>query len=144
MAGSGFHLASAPQIAIIAVLGTNCELHLKDISAPSVVFWYGPMKPFLGVPGSLQLTEGRRGKKSSYSNWWHRSTFVGGLVSCNITAFLTEWPWVGGEGDVRRISPSPLLSVQALRIVMFVTDYEECSHACSSGMAGKKIIMYTT
>jgi len=50
----------------------------------------------------------------------------------------------GGEGDVRRVSPSPLLSVEALRVVMFVTGYEECSHACSSGMAGKKIIMYTT
>jgi len=66
------------------------------------------MKPFLGVPGLLQLTEGRRGKISSYSNWWHRSTYVGGLVSCNITTFPTEWPWVGGEGDVRRVPP-PLI-----------------------------------
>jgi len=38
VAGSGFHLPSVPHVAIIAVLGTNCELHLKDISAPSVVF----------------------------------------------------------------------------------------------------------
>ena len=72
-----------------------------------------------------------------YSNWWCRITFVGGLVSCNITAFLTEWPWVGSEGYVRRVSPPPLLSVEALRVVMFVTGYE-CSHACSSGMADKK------
>jgi len=60
VAGSGFHLPSAPHVAIIVVFGTNPELHLKDISAPSVVFWYGPMKPFPGVAGSLQLTGKRR------------------------------------------------------------------------------------
>ena len=38
VAGSGLHLPSAPQVAIVSVLGTNCELQLKDISAPSVVF----------------------------------------------------------------------------------------------------------
>jgi len=64
VAGSGFHLASAPQIAIIAVLGTNCELHLKDISAPSVVFWYGPMKPFLGLSETQKIaTSGKYGKQ---------------------------------------------------------------------------------
>jgi len=55
-----------------------------------------------------------------------------------MNTLLTEWPWVGGEGDVRRGSPSPLLSVEALRVVMFVTGYEECSHACTSGMADIK------
>jgi len=38
VAGSGFHLPSAPHIAVILILGTNPELHLKNISAPSVVF----------------------------------------------------------------------------------------------------------
>jgi len=37
VAGSGFH-PSAPHVVIIVVLGTNRMLHLKDISAPSVVF----------------------------------------------------------------------------------------------------------
>ena len=36
--GSGFHLPSAPHVAILVVFGTNPELQLKDISAPSVVF----------------------------------------------------------------------------------------------------------
>ena len=48
------------------------------------------------------------------------------------------------EGGSERGFPPPFLSVEALRVAMFVTGYEECSHACSSGMAGKKIIMYTT
>jgi len=92
------------------------------------------MEPYLGVPGSLQLTEENEGKKSSYSNQWHSSTYVDGLVSCSIITLLTEWFWVGsGKGF-----PPPLLSVEALRAVMFVTGYEECSHACSSGMADKK------
>jgi len=38
VAGSGFHLPSVPHIAVILILGTNPELHLKNISAPSVVF----------------------------------------------------------------------------------------------------------
>ena len=57
VAGSGFHIPSAPHIAVILLLGTNPELHLKNISAPSVVFWYDSMKPLPGTVGSLQLTD---------------------------------------------------------------------------------------
>ena len=62
VAGSGFHLPSAPHIAVILILGTNPELHLKNISTPSVVFWYGSMKPFPGVAGSLQLAGEEEGE----------------------------------------------------------------------------------
>ena len=58
--GSGFHLPSAPHLVIVVVLRTNPELHLKGISAPSVVFWYGSTEPFPGVAGSLQFTGWRR------------------------------------------------------------------------------------
>jgi len=33
VAGSGFDLPSVPHVAVIVALGTNTELHLKDISA---------------------------------------------------------------------------------------------------------------
>ena len=36
--GSGFHLPFAPHTALILPAGTNLGLHLKNISAPSVVF----------------------------------------------------------------------------------------------------------
>ena len=50
--GSGF----SSQIALILPAGTNPGLHLKNISAPSVVLWYALMYPFPGRVGSLQLT----------------------------------------------------------------------------------------
>ena len=59
VAGSGLHLWSAPHTAVILLVGTNPGLHLKCISAPSVVFWYGSMEPSIGGVGSLQLTGGR-------------------------------------------------------------------------------------
>ena len=37
-AGSGVHMPLDAQVAIILVDGTNIELHLNNISAPSVVF----------------------------------------------------------------------------------------------------------
>ena len=37
-AESGIHMPLDAQVAIILVDGTNIELHLKNISAPSVVF----------------------------------------------------------------------------------------------------------
>ena len=46
-AGSGFHLPSAAHTALILLAGTNPGLHLKNISAPSVVFRYGSMEPFV-------------------------------------------------------------------------------------------------
>ena len=57
LAGSGFHLPSDAQTALILWAGKNSVLHLKYISAPSVVFWYASMKPFPGRVASLQLTE---------------------------------------------------------------------------------------
>ena len=59
VAGSGFHLPSAVHIALILSVGTNPGLHLKNISAPSVVFTNASMEPFPGTLGSLQLTVGR-------------------------------------------------------------------------------------
>jgi len=64
VAGSGFHLPSASHVAVIVLFGTNPELHLKDIWAPSVVFWYGLMKPLPGVLGAPQLTEGEEGERN--------------------------------------------------------------------------------
>ena len=58
-AGSGVHLPSAPHTAVTLPTGTNIGLHPISISAPSVVFWYGSIEPFVGKVGSLQLT-GRR------------------------------------------------------------------------------------
>ena len=58
VAGSGFHLPSAVHIALILSAGTNPGLHLKNISAPSVVFTNASMEPFPGTLGSLQLTVG--------------------------------------------------------------------------------------
>ena len=58
LAGSGVHISLDAQVAVILVDGTNIELHLKNISAPSVVLWYGSMEPFVGGVGSLQLTGG--------------------------------------------------------------------------------------
>jgi len=57
VAGLGFHIPSVSHRAVILILGTNPELHLKNISVPSVVFWYDSMKPFPGTVGSLQLTD---------------------------------------------------------------------------------------
>ena len=54
--GSGYHLPSAPHTALILPSGTNPGLHLKNISAPSVVFSYGTMEPLPGTVESLQLT----------------------------------------------------------------------------------------
>ena len=61
VAGSGFHLPSALQTALILSAGTNPELHLKNITAPSVVFSYGSKEPFPGAVGPLQLTAERKG-----------------------------------------------------------------------------------
>ena len=38
LAGSGVHVPLDAQVAVILVDGTNIGLHLKNISAPSVVF----------------------------------------------------------------------------------------------------------
>ena len=38
LAGSGVHIPLHPQVAVILVAGTNSGLHMKNISAPSVVF----------------------------------------------------------------------------------------------------------
>ena len=38
LAGSGVHMPLDTQVAVILVDGTNIRLHLKNISAPSVVF----------------------------------------------------------------------------------------------------------
>jgi len=38
VAGLGFHIPSVSHRAVILILGTNPELHLKNISVPSVVF----------------------------------------------------------------------------------------------------------
>ena len=66
VAGSGFHLPSALHTALILPAGTNPGLHLKNISAPSVVFWYASMKPFLATLGSPQLTGESRLMKVIY------------------------------------------------------------------------------
>ena len=57
VAGSGLHLPSAPHTAVLFPAGINSGLHLKNISAPSVVFWYASMEPLSGVMGLPQLTE---------------------------------------------------------------------------------------
>jgi len=59
VAGSGFHLPSDVHVALILSAGTNPGLHLKNISAPSVVFTNASIEPFPGTLGSLQLTVGR-------------------------------------------------------------------------------------
>ena len=59
-ARSGFHLPSPAHTAIILSAGTNPGLHLKNISAPCSVFWYGSMELFPGTVGSPQLTGGRK------------------------------------------------------------------------------------
>jgi len=56
-AGSGFHLPPAAHTAFILPTGTNPGLHLKNISAPTVVFWYAPIEPFSGAMRLPQLTE---------------------------------------------------------------------------------------
>ena len=56
--GSGVHIPLDAQVAVILVDGTNIGLHLKNISAPSVVFRYDSMEPSIGGVGSLQLTGG--------------------------------------------------------------------------------------
>ena len=56
VAGSGFHLPFAPHTALILPAGTNPALHLKNISAPSSLFWYVAMEPLPGVTGCPQLT----------------------------------------------------------------------------------------
>ena len=60
LAGSGVHIPLDVQVAFILVAGTNIGLQLKNISAPSVVFWYGAIEPSIGGVGSLQSTGGRR------------------------------------------------------------------------------------
>ena len=55
-AGLGLHLPSAPHTALIVPAGTNPGLHLKNISAPSSLFWYVSTEPLPGVTGSPQLT----------------------------------------------------------------------------------------
>ena len=60
LAGSGLHIPLDIQVAVILVDGTNIGLHMKNISAPSVVFWYGSIEPSAGGVGSLQLTGGRK------------------------------------------------------------------------------------
>ena len=56
--GSGVHNPLDAQVAVILVAGTNIGLHLNEISAPSVVFWYGSIEPSVGGVGSPQLTGG--------------------------------------------------------------------------------------
>ena len=56
VAGSGSHLPSASHTALILPAGTNPGLQLKNISAPSSVFWNGSMEPLSGVMGLPQLT----------------------------------------------------------------------------------------
>ena len=56
LAGSGVQIPLDAQVAVILPAGTNPGLHLKNISAPSVVFSYGSMEPLPGTVESLQLT----------------------------------------------------------------------------------------
>ena len=64
VAGSGFHLPSDAHTALIFLAGTNPGLHLKNISAPSSMFWYGSITPFSGTVGSLQLAVVRRWRQA--------------------------------------------------------------------------------
>ena len=73
-AGSGFHLPSSSHTVVILLAGANPGLHLKNISAPSVVFWYVSMEPFVGKVGSLQLTVGK--KKYVVNNWIQGKMFI--------------------------------------------------------------------
>ena len=72
--GSGLHIPLDIQVAVILAVGTNIGLHMNEISAPSVVFWYGSIEPSVKGVGSLQLTGGR--KKFTSNNrlcsnlWW--------------------------------------------------------------------------
>ena len=59
-AGSEVQLPSAVHTALILPAGTNPGLHMKIISAPSSVLWYGSTTPFSGAVGSLQLAVERR------------------------------------------------------------------------------------
>ena len=68
VAGSGFHLPSTPHTALIVPAGTNPGLHLKNISAPSSMFWNGSITPFPGTIGSLQLAEEEGEVKQKWSN----------------------------------------------------------------------------
>ena len=72
VAGSGFHLRSAPHIALILPAGTNPGLHMKNISAPSKVFRYASIEPSVGGVGSLQLTGWREMENKNlqdHHNW---------------------------------------------------------------------------
>ena len=83
VAGSGFHLPSAVHIALILSAGTNPGLHLKNISAPSVVFTNASMEPFPGTLGSLQ-------KKLWYTRS-HMTTIISRLSKIHL---WLEWsPW---------------------------------------------------
>ena len=59
-AGLEVQLPSAPHTALILPAGTYPGLHMKMISAPSSVLWYGSTTPFPGAVGSLQLAVERR------------------------------------------------------------------------------------
>ena len=85
VAGSGFHLWSAPHTAVILPVGTNLGLHLKDISASSVVFWYGSIEPSTGGVGSLQLTGGRKWRGTTGLSAYQLKTFIA-IVLCTSKA----------------------------------------------------------
>ena len=59
--GSGVQVPSTVtpsdvQFAFILPAGTNPGAHMKNISAPPNVLWYGSMEPFRGAVGILQST----------------------------------------------------------------------------------------
>ena len=96
-AGSGFHLPSSSHTVVILLAGANPGLHLKIISAPSVVFWYVSMEPFVGKVGSLQLTVGKKvcSKQLNTRKDVHSKLLYHVLVkiySYRLTAQYQEWP----------------------------------------------------
>ena len=80
-AGSGFHLPSPAHTAIILSAGTNPGLHLKNISAPCSVFWYGSMELFPGTVGSSQLTGGWKRCQTKDQNVVRKGHWVRNTVS---------------------------------------------------------------
>ena len=80
LAGSGFHLRSVVHTPLILPAGTNPGLHLKNISAPSVVVRYESTEPFVGEVGPLQLTVKRKEEAYHRSNAMRRGCMITGEV----------------------------------------------------------------
>ena len=84
-AGSGVHLPFDAQVAVILVDGTTDVLHLKTISAPSLVFWNVSIKPFTGTTGSPQLTGKEEEELGNTQIWYCCYTFA--------NKYITVSPW---------------------------------------------------